>query len=195
MNIRASADGTSGIGITDSLHLDGTVQFIGHTSARSLAVAFGDLTGSGLIYAGSTATGVESSASSLDPAGDWSNFTGVIKFHNTAGWFRGPLSTVDISSAQLFIEQADASDKTTLFYLEKDIIVRELNIAGTIYSAPATYTASDLTGMLNGERITFTDRTTNNHTITVIPEPATYAVFFGILALGSILVLRRRSSK
>lgn len=154
LRIRASADGVSGIGI-DDLRLDGSMEFMGFNPLRSVAVLIEDLTGGGIIDA-SAPRGLEGTTSSLNASGDWSGFTGTVRFQNNTGFFRGTADPVNIRSGQLFIERAEDPQHATIFLLNREIIVGSFNLAGTVFSDPGTYNATQLNELLVDERILFT---------------------------------------
>lgn len=149
-----------GLGIT-TLNANGALVLLGNTS-RPLTVYIDDLNGNGNIYAGDATTGREAATTYLCIV-DASDFTGVVRFRNTTGGF---VADTDLSSAQLFIHQADATDQVTTFDVSHAIKVKELKIHGTTYRAPATYTPAQLSKLATGLRISFTD---NGGSITVVP--------------------------
>lgn len=158
---------TCGLGIT-TLNLDGTMIIRGNIGAgatlRHTQLHVGTLVGSGNIYAGDATQGYENVILSL-AIEDASDFTGQVRFRNTTGGFLGD---TDLSSAQLFINEADHPDRFTTFDVRHNIIVKELNIQARIIDTPGIYDAAALTALLEpGERIQFVD---NGGTVTIMPD-------------------------
>ena len=156
---------TCGLVIT-TFNLDGIMIMRGRIHQgvqRHTQLHVGTLTGSGSLFAGDAQQGREDVNLSLN-IGNAFDFTGQVRFRNTTGGFLG---NTDLSSAQLFIQQADHPDRFTTFDVRHNITVKELNIQGSIHRAAATYSASDLTNLLSpGHRIRFLD---NVGRITVVP--------------------------
>lgn len=165
LRTQAGDNTTCGLSIP-TLNLDGAIILRGNIGSgatlRHTQLHIGTLTGSGNVFAGDSVRGFEAVSLSLHIA-DASAFSGTVRFRNTTGGFLG---NTDLSRAQLFIQQADATDQVTTFDVRHAITVKELNIQGTIHRAPATYTAAELNALKGTHRIQFLD---NGGSITVVP--------------------------
>jgi hypothetical protein len=189
MNDDVTLDGGNMTARVDTLNMNGNDMILNggslqpeNPSANAFLITNANLTGSGTIDI--LNTGVRGDGTlNLDSSVTTTGFTGMFNLKDGTGFTIGKEVVKADASFGLTIVDAGSVYNNTV-----NMAFTSLTIAGIDIVAGDNYSWSYFDGQGLGAYIA-----NNGGSITVVPEPGTYALIGGLLALSSVMIRRRRS--